>query len=199
MKKEMVLMPIGVLNLKSISLDNILKGESMLIDLCKRYDLEVDMDSFVSEWKNCYGLKRFTDIKEYIEYIISKYLPSMVIEKVTYIPNNSNDSYKFVGTYNINIEVFNYLNEKLWPDILNVHTAVIARTSDKDCFRVKTCFSFEDIKKLYPDFTYARLINEFLSDLSLYLTYNKLGMLVVDEEPIVSSKELELPMDMFIY
>ena len=192
-------MPIGSLNLKSISLDNVLKGESILLDLSRSFGLEFDINSFVDECKNYYDLMRFSDIREYLKYITSKYFPSCVIKKITCIPNTNKDFFEYVGTYNINIETFNYLNEKLWPDILNMHTAIIARTGNKDDVRVKICFNLKDIKELYPDFTYCRLINEFLSDLSLYLTYNKLGMLVIDEEPIISSEKIEMSMDIFIY
>lgn len=197
----MVFMPIGVLDFRKISLDNILKAESLLIRLSKMYNISIDFESFVKECEQALLLQKFSNITEYIKYIVNKYAPEIEIDNIVYNfkENESKDFYIYVGQYDINVSIFNYLNEVLWPDILKMHTSVIQQYDKKSYIEIRLCFKTSDIQDLYFDSEYDEMINEFLSDLSLYLTYNKLGILILDKEPVISKEDIEIYMQMFIY
>lgn len=197
----MVFMPIGVLDFRKISLDNILKVESLLIRLSKMYNISIDFESFVKEWEQALLLQKFSNITEYIKYIVNKYAPEIEIDNIVYNfkENESKGFDMYVGTYDINVSIFNYLNEVLWPDILKMHTSVIQQSDKKAYKEIRLCFKTGDIQDFYFDSEYDEMINEFLSDLSLYLTYNKLGILILDKEPVISKEDIEIYMKMFIY
>lgn len=197
----MVFMPIGVLDFRKISLDNILKAESLLIRLSKMYNISIDFESFVKECEQALLLQKFSNITEYIKYIVNKYAPEIEIDNIVYNfkENESKDFYIYVGQYDINVSIFNYLNEVLWPDILKMHTSVILQSDKKSYIEIRLCFKTSDIQDFYFDSEYDEMINEFLSDLSLYLTYNKLGILILDKEPVISKEDIEIYMKMFIY
>ena len=197
----MVFMPIGVLDFRKISLDNILKAESLLIRLSKMYNISIDFESFVKECEQALLLQKFSNITEYIKYIVNKYAPEIEIDNIVYNfkENESKDFYIYVGQYDINVSIFNYLNEVLWPDILKMHTSVIQQYDKKSYIEIRLCFKTSDIQDFYFDSEYDEMINEFLSDLSLYLTYNKLGILILDKEPVISKEDIEIYMQMFIY
>ena len=197
----MVFMPIGVLDFRKISLDNILKVESLLIRLSKMYNISIDFESFVKECEQALLLQKFSNITEYIKYIVNKYAPEIEIDNIVYNfkENESKDFYIYVGQYDINVSIFNYLNEVLWPDILKMHTSVIQQYDKKSYIEIRLCFKTSDIQDFYFDSEYDEMINEFLSDLSLYLTYNKLGILILDKEPVISKEDIEIYMQMFIY
>lgn len=197
----MVFMPIGVLDFRKISLDNILKAESLLIRLSKMYNISIDFESFVKECEQALLLQKFSNITEYIKYIVNKYAPEIEIDNIVYNfkENESKDFYIYVGQYDINVSIFNYLNEVLWPDILKMHTSVIQQYDKKSYIEIRLCFKTSDIQDFYFDSEYDEVINEFLSDLSLYLTYNKLGILILDKEPVISKEDIEIYMKMFIY
>lgn len=197
----MAFMPIGVLNFRKISLENILKGESFLIRLSKMYNISIDFVSFVKEWEQALLLQKFSSLAEYIKYVVNKYAPEIEIDDIVY--NSKENKFKsfdmYVGAYDINVDVFNYLNERLWPDILKMHTSVIQQSDKKGYIEIKLCFKTSDIQDFYSGSEYDQVINEFLSDLSLYLTYNKLGILILDKEPVISKENIEIGMKMFIY
>lgn len=197
----MVFMPIGVLDFRKISLDNILKVESLLIRLSKMYNISIDFESFVKECEQALILQKFSNITEYIKYIVNKYAPEIEIDNIVYNfkENESKDFDIYVGQYDINVSIFNYLNEVLWPDILKMHTSVIQQSDKKGYIEIILCFKTSDIQDFYFDSEYDEMINEFLSDLSLYLTYNKLGILILDKEPVISKEDIEIYMKMFIY
>lgn len=197
----MVFMPIGVLNFRKISLENILKGESLLIRLSKMYNISIDIVSFVKEWEQALLLQKFSSLAEYIKYVVNKYAPEIEIDDIVY--NSKENKFKsfdmYVGAYDINVDVFNYLNERLWPDILKMHTSVIQQSDKKGYIEIKLCFKISDIQDFYSGSEYDEMINEFLSDLSLYITYNKLGIIILDKEPVISKENIEIGMKMFIY
>lgn len=197
----MVFMPIGVLDFRKISLDNILKVESLLIRLSKMYNISIDFESFVKECEQALILQKFSNITEYIKYIVNKYAPEIEIDNIVYNfkENESKDFDIYVGQYDINVSIFNYLNEVLWSDILKMHTSVIQQSDKKSYIEIILCFKTSDIQDFYFDSEYDEMINEFLSDLSLYLTYNKLGILILDKEPVISKEDIEIYMKMFIY
>lgn len=197
----MVFMPIGVLDFRKISLDNILKAESLLIRLSKMYNISIDFESFVKECEQALLLQKFSNITEYIKYIVNKYAPEIEIDNIVYNfkENESKDFDIYVGQYDINVSIFNYLNEVLWSDILKMHTSVIQQSDKKSYIEIILCFKTSDIQDFYFDSEYDEMINEFLSDLSLYLTYNKLGILILDKEPVISKEDIEIYMKMFIY
>lgn len=197
----MVFMPIGLLDFRKISLDNILKVESLLMRLSQTYNISIDFESFVKECEQALLLQKFSNITEYIKYIVNKYAPEIEINNILYNfkENESKDFYIYVGQYDINVSIFNYLNEVLWPDILKMHTSVIQQSDKKDYIEIRLCFKTSDIQNFYYCNKYDEMINEFLSDLSLYLTYNKLGILILDKEPVISKEDIEIYMQMFIY
>lgn len=47
--------------------------------------------------------------------------------------------------------------------------------------------------------TYVDAVNEFISDLSLFMTYNKLGKINLNEEPTLSKDILKLKIIQFIF
>lgn len=194
-------MPIGVLNFRKISLENILRGESLLIRLSKMYNISIDFISFVKEWEQALLLQKFSSLTEYIKYIVNKYAPEIEIDNIVYNSkeNKFKSFYMYVGAYDINVDVFNYLNEVLWPDILQMYTSVIQQSDKKGYIEIKLCFKTSDIQDFYSGSEYDEMVNEFLPDLSLYLTYNKLGIIILDKEPVISKENIEIGMKMFIY
>lgn len=47
--------------------------------------------------------------------------------------------------------------------------------------------------------TYVDAVNEFISDLSLFMTYNNLGKINLNEEPALSKDMLSLKIIQFIF
>ena len=104
----MVFMPIGVLDFRKISLDNILKVESLLIRLSKKYNVSIDFESFVKECEQALLLQKFSNITEYIKYIVNKYAPEIEIYNIVY-NFKENESKDFDIYVDITGENLNYL------------------------------------------------------------------------------------------
>ena len=56
-----------------------------------------------------------------------------------------------------------------------------------------------DILSLYNGMTYVDAVNEFISDLSLFITYNNLGKIDLNEEPALSKDILRLKIRQFVF
>jgi hypothetical protein len=55
------------------------------------------------------------------------------------------------------------------------------------------------ILSLYNGMTYVDAVNEFIRDLSLFMTYNNLGKINLNEEPALSKDMLRLKIIQFIF
>ena len=105
----------------------------------------------------------------------------------------------YIGSYDINVSTFQYLSERLWPDLLQTHTQVLTKVNKIGNAYYEVEFNTNDILSLYNGMTYVDAVNEFISDLSLFMTYNKLGKINLNEEPTLSKDILKLKIIQFIF
>lgn len=105
----------------------------------------------------------------------------------------------YIGSYDINVATFQFLSERLWPDLLQIHTYVLSKANQRGNAYYEVEFNTNDILSLYNGMTYVDAVNEFISDLSLFMTYNKLGKINLNEEPTLSKDILRLKIIQFMF
>lgn len=193
-------MPIGFMYPNMNNLNKILEIESLLYNIGIRYNINFDVESFISEWKDFTNFNRFKNNNELLKYNLEKYMPNVKVD----IFGSDDTSTKialncYIGSYNINVSTFQYLSEKLWPDLLQTHTYVLSKVNKRGDAYYEVEFNANDILSLYNGMTYIDAVNEFISDLSLFMTYNILGKINLNEEPALSKDILRLKIKQFIF
>ena len=113
MYKNVIMMPIGVLEHNKLKHGQVLKITKMLMEICKRVNKDMNIKEYINEAISYSFIIKFSDIKEYFEYTLKKYIP--YAEILDYKDNSNDSMYKrketFVGSHIINIETFEYLNK----------------------------------------------------------------------------------------
>lgn len=105
----------------------------------------------------------------------------------------------FIGAHQINVETFNFLNERLWPDLLTLYINRVLNKCSEENMEIELNFEINELQSLYSSYDIEYVAQEFISDLSLYLTYNQLGYLKLSKDEIIISKEnLGLKMEILI-
>lgn len=193
-------MPIGLLYPNMNKLNKILEIESILYNMGIMYNVNFNFSSFISEWKDFTRLNQFKSNNELLNYNINKYMPNINIDS-TFLEDTLKQvalNY-YIGSYYINIATFQYLSEKLWPDLLQTHTYVLSTINKKSDAYYELEFEINEILKLYNGMKYTEAVNEFINDLGLFITYNILGKINLNEEPILSNDILRLKLNQFIF
>lgn len=193
-------MQIGLMYPNMSSLNKILEIESLLYNIGIKYNINFDVESFISEWRDFTNFNRFKNNNELLKYNLEKYMPNVKVnifwsdDTSTKIALNC-----YIGSYDINVATFQFLSERLWPDLLQIHTYVLSKANQRGNAYYEVEFNTNDILSLYNGMTYVEAVNEFISDLSLFMTYNNLGKINLNEEPALSKDMLSLKIIQFIF
>ena len=202
MEKTLITMPIQVLYINKITLREVLKSTKILNELCFRTRQRIDFQSYYNEMQNVDNIQNFSTTREFLSYVVEKYLSKVKIGNYVDLSNNIQyiKNQMFVGEHVINIDTFMYLNDNLWPNILAFYINLIYQNPNYESFELHLFFKIEDLKRLYNSDEIVYVLNEFCSDLSLYLTYNNIGELLIseDNEPIVSNDEFSAILKLYI-
>ena len=201
MQTNLVMMPIKVLYLNKIKLGEVLKVTNLLLRLVQEFNIQFDREKYIEEIKDVDTLLNFSNSKRLFEYIVNRYISNIKITEFCDDEENiisfKNDM--FIGAHEINLETFYFLNERLWPELLTLY---INRTLDKtnlENLEIDLKFQMSDLENLYFSNDIVYLVKEFISDLSLYLTYNRIGYIKLSGDEIIVSKEnLGLKMEIVI-
>ena len=201
MQTNLVMMPIKVLYLNQIKLGEVLKVTKLLLRLVNNLGLKFDSESYIKEMKEVEVLLKFSNSEKFFRYITKKYIPDIKIyefvdgeQNIIFLKNEM-----FIGSHEINIETFNFLNEILWPDLLTLYINRVLNKSSEENMEIDLSFEMNELQCLYSLYNIEYVVKEFISDLSLYLTYNQLGYLNLSEDNIIISKEnLRLKMQIVI-
>ena len=193
-------MPIGLMYPNMNNLNKILEIESLLYNLGIEYNINFDVESFISEWKDFTNFNRFKNNNELLKYNLEKYMPNVKVNIFWLDDTSSKIALNcYIGRYDINVSTFQYLSEKLWPNLLQTHTYVLSKANQRGNAYYEVEFNTNDIISLYNGMTYVDAVNEFISDLSLFMTYNILGKINLNEEPALSKDILRLKIRQFIF
>ena len=202
MEKTLITMPIQVLYINNITLREVLKSTKVLNEISLRTRQRIDFQSYYNEMQNVDNIQNFSTTREFLSYIVEKYLSNVKIGNYVDLSNNIQyiKNQMFVGEHVINIDTFMYLNDNLWPNVLALYINTLYNCPDCEYFNVELLFRIEDLKRLYNSDEIVYVLNEFCSDLSLYLTYNNIGELLIseDNEPIVSNDEFSAILKLYI-
>ena len=191
MQTNLVMMPIKVLYLNQIKLGEVLKVTKLLLRLVNNLGLKFDSESYIKEMKEVEVLLKFSNSEKFFRYITKKYIPDIKIyefvdgeQNIIFLKNEM-----FIGAHQINVETFNFLNEKLWPDLLTLYMNSVLDKCSEENMEIDLNFQINKLQSLYFSYDIEYVVEEFISDLSLYLTYNQLGCLKFSEDDIIISKE----------
>ena len=202
MEKTLITMPIQVLYINNITLREVLKSTKVLNEISLRTRQRIDFQSYYNEMQNVDNIQNFSTTREFLSYVVEKYLSNVKIGNFVDLSNNIQyiKNQMFVGEHVINIDTFMYLNDNLWPNVLALYINTLYNCPDCEYFNVELLFRIEDLKRLYNSDEIVYVLNEFCSDLSLYLTYNNIGELLIseDNEPIVSNDEFSAILKLYI-
>ena len=202
MEKTLITMPIHVLYINNITLREVLKSTNILNELSLRTRQRIDFQSYYNEMQHVDNIQNFSTTREFLSYVVEKYLSKVKIGNYVDLSNNIQyiKNQMFVGEHVINIDTFMYLNDNLWPNVLALYINTLYNCPDCEYFNVELLFRIEDLKRLYNSDEIVYVLNEFCSDLSLYLTYNNIGELLIseDNEPIVSNDEFSAILKLYI-
>lgn len=202
MEKTLITMPIQVLYINNITLREVLKSTNILNELSLRTRQRIDFQSYYNEMQHVDNIQNFSTTREFLSYVVEKYLSKVKIGNYVDLSNNIQyiKNQMFVGEHVINIDTFMYLNDNLWPNVLALYINTLYNCPDCEYFNVELLFRIEDLKRLYNSDEIVYVLNEFCSDLSLYLTYNNIGELLIseDNEPIVSNDEFSAILKLYI-
>lgn len=202
MEKTLITMPIQVLYINNITLREVLKSTNILNELSLRTRQCIDFQSYYNEMQNVDNIQNFSTTRDFLSYIVEKYLSNVKIGNYVDLSNNIQyiKNQMFVGEHVINIDTFMYLNDNLWPNVLALYINTLYNCPDCEYFNVELLFRIEDLKRLYNSDEIVYVLNEFCSDLSLYLTYNNIGELLIseDNEPMVSNDEFSAILKLYI-
>lgn len=202
MEKTLITMPIQVLYINNITLREVLKSTKVLNEISLRTRQRIDFQSYYNEMQHVDNIQNFSTTREFLSYVVEKYLSKVKIGNYVDLSNNIQyiKNQMFVGEHVINIDTFMYLNDNLWPNVLALYINTLYNCPDCEYFNVELLFRIEDLKRLYNSDEIVYVLNEFCSDLSLYLTYNNIGELLIseDNEPIVSNDEFSAILKLYI-
>ena len=202
MEKTLITMPIQVLYINKITLREVLKSTKVLNEISLRTRQHIDFQSYYNEMQHVDNIHNFSTTREFLSYVVEKYLSKVKIGNYVDLSNNIQyiKNQMFVGEHVINIDTFMYLNDNLWPNVLALYINTLYNCPDCEYFNVELLFRIEDLKRLYNSDEIVYVLNEFCSDLSLYLTYNNIGELLIseDNEPIVSNDEFSAILKLYI-
>ena len=191
MEKTLITMPIQVLYVNKITLREVLKSTKILNDLSFRTRQSIDFQSYYNEMQFVDNFQNFSITRDFLSYVVEKYLLNVKIGNYIDLANNIQyiKNQMFVGEHVINIDTFMYLNDNLWPNILAFYINTIYKFENCEALEIELAFRMDDLKRLYNSDEIVYVLNEFCSDLSLYLTYNNIGEMLIsdDNEPIVSN------------
>ena len=67
----------------------------------------------------------------------------------------------YIGSYDINVSTFQFLSERLWPDLLQTYTYVLSNVKKRGDAYYEVEFNTNDILSLYNGMTYVDAVNEF--------------------------------------
>ena len=201
MPTDLVMMPMKLLYLNKIKLGDTLKVTNLLLRLVQEFNIQFDREKYIEEIKDVDTLLNFSNSKRLFEYIVNRYISNIKITEFCDDEENiisfKNDM--FIGAHEINLETFYFFNERLWPELLTLY---INRTLDKtnlENLEIDLKFQMSDLENLYFSNDIVYLVKEFISDLSLYLTYNRIGYIKLSGDEIIVSKEnLGLKMEIVI-
>lgn len=201
MPTDLVMMPMKLLYLNKIKLGDTLKVTNLLLRLVQEFNIQFDREKYIEEIKDVDTLLNFSNSKRLFEYIANRYIFNIKITEFCDDEENiisfKNDM--FIGAHEINLETFYFFNERLWPELLTLY---INRTLDKtnlENLEIDLKFQMSDLENLYFSNDIVYLVKEFISDLSLYLTYNRIGYIKLSGDEIIVSKEnLGLKMEIVI-
>ena len=173
---------------------------NLLYNLGIKYNINFDVESFISEWKDFTNFNRFKNNNELLKYNLEKYMPNVKVD-IFWLDDTSTKIALncYIGSYDINVSTFQYLSERLWPDLLQTHTHVLTKVNQTGNAYYEVEFNTNDILSLYNGMTYVDAVNEFIRDLSLFMTYNNLGKINLNEEPALSKDMLRLKIIQFIF
>lgn len=193
-------MQIGLMYPNISSLNKILKIESLLYNLGIKYNTNFDVESFISEWKDFTNFNRFKNNNELLKYNLEKYMPNVKVNILKLGETSTKRALNYyIGSYDINVSTFQFLSERLWPDLLQTYTYVLSNVKKRGDAYYEVEFNTNDILSLYNGMTYVDAANEFISDLSLFMTYNNLGKIDLNEEPALSKDILRLKIRQFVF
>lgn len=200
MKNQRVLMPIKYLYQNNLTLDCVLKTESFLVNKAKICSLNIDMAEFVDEWSAVQNLVKFKNGILYMEYNIDKYLPCLRKDKVYNLYNIQDIIMReVIGQHCIDIEMFNYLNQFLWKEWLKEYTNKLISYRRKNTIGIEISFKTEKLKEIYYIEDDRKFFDEVIYDVILFMTYNNLGNIRLDEGYSFSSKKISFVVDMEIF
>lgn len=201
MKYTLVTMPIKVLYSNSIKLGDVLAITHLLLRFKKSNKCIFDIEKYIKEVASTPFLYKFTSNKKFFEYAVKNY--TSIYKVLDFIENSDNETSlrndMFIGVHQINIDTFLVLNEKLWPDLLQVYISYILDDNiEEGNVEVRLTFDLKTLKEIYKLNEEKDLIDKFISDLDLYLVYNQIGTLLLSKGSKVTDTELYLEMLMYI-
>ena len=129
MEKTLITMPIQVLYIKKITLREVLKSTKILTSLALQTQQNIDFNSYYDEMNNVENFEKFSTTRDYLSYIVEKYLSNIKVGNFIDLSNNIEyiKNQMFVGEHVINIDTFLYLNKNLWPSILAFYINTICK------------------------------------------------------------------------
>ena len=202
MEKTLITMPIQVLYINKITLREVLKSTKVLNEISLRTRQRIDFQSYYNEMQFVDNIQNFSITRDFLAYVVEKYLLNVKIGNYIDLSNNIQyiKNQMFVGEHVINIDTFIYLNDNLWPNILALYINTLYNIPNCESFDIELEFRLADLKRMYNSDEIVYVLNEFCSDLSLYLTYNNIGELLIseDNEPIVSNDEFSAILKLYI-
>ena len=135
-----------------------------------------------------------------MEYNIDKYLPCLRKDKVYNLYNIQDIIMReVIGQHCIDIEMFNYLNQFLWKEWLKEYTNKLISYRRKNTIGIEISFKTEKLKEIYFIEDDRKFFDEVIYDVILFMTYNNLGNIRLDEGYSFSSKKISFVVDMEIF
>lgn len=104
-----------------------------------------------------------------------------------------------IGQHCIDIEMFNYLNQFLWKEWLKEYTNKLISYRRKNTIGIEISFKTEKLKEIYFIEDDRKFFDEVIYDVILFMTYNNLGNIRLDEGYSFSSKKISFVVDMEIF
>lgn len=181
MTRNIVKMPIKYLYVNNVKLRDIFEISEKLLKLHYEYDVDVNFKKFYLDVTKMKFLKRFNDSNGLFKHCIKKYAKIRNIKNSFWYDVRRIDD--DTGDCLINLDTFMFFNEILYPDLLEIHM----RCYQKNYLRkyeadIGICFSKRELCFLYDTLNFEDALDDFLDDLSLYLSYNEIGDIMSPED-----------------
>lgn len=170
---------------------NIRLGESLkitndCIGLMKNISGKIDFNKLEAKFSNIYIMYNINEFSK-LSMLVSQCLNMQVICEPTVnydYRKNLLDTQKDED-YIISFNIFNFLNEKVWPRI--VSSFIDAIQKNKNSFILKLKIPFEKIDTLYQNYEIKEKNNLFINEINRWLTFQAIGyaVMVSEEEHIL--------------